>query len=523
MSSALHQALYHEVIKRSLPSLLLKKTDERWRRTEMWHRALCEKKQMPGPLPPDKMELAGALWLHRLDYPAEADNVLILAGLLLQGQKDVIFPQGVKTSPPKIILQARLNRLENRWRRLREVLRSEQIPSSDRAAVSGRFYQLLSEQIYELERHKVALQVQTVRGGFWGKIAGLEDGARPLQREALGFLGGLLVRHAELDREPAGIIMTEEDGPGICDLADVMLQEFARRAGVNWSARTVVGKDPFLAEDTEVIRVRFPDWSIWNLPLMAHEFGHLVALDTRAFLEYQEQEASVDPASPSRPTSVDQNRYRQTLRRHLDELFADLFATYALGPAFACNVFLLHLNPAEAYLSLGTHPAHDVRAQVILQTLGRMNESARQEEGGDEPYARLQADLSHGWSEAKRTSRSVQKNETLYNLQLKQALRWGEYLYRRVIDRFYRLGAHYTPSQFAFAKKVAEPLRIRPVEIEKMMKMAEEFSLDEVRLRDVLNALWWARLMSKLESMAHLNFAANRMGCDYLLYMRSKV
>src|SRR5262245_66536471 len=113
-----------------------------------------------------------------------------------------------------------------------------------------------------------------------------------------------------------------------------------------------------------------------------------------------------------------------------------------------------------------------------------MNESARQEEGGDEPYARLQADLSHGWSEAKRTSRSVQKNETLYNLQLKQALRWGEYLYRRVIDRFYRLGAHYTPSQFAFAKKVAEPLRIRQVEIEKMMKMAEEFSLDEIGIID---------------------------------------
>ncbi len=369
----------------------------------------------------------------------------------------------------------------------------------------------------------MAFKGGVVRPGIWGKLAGLDEGARPVQREALEFLGGLLVHEKKLDHEPVSLTGVEEGGPSICDLADEMLRGYVRRTGINWKARTVLGKNPFLVTDTEVVRIRFPDWSLWNLPLMAHEFGHLAALATPAFLEYQSLESGQITEGHPRPETVRKDAYLLTRRRHLDELFADIFATYTLGPAFICNVILFHLNPSEAYLPRGAHPSHQERFQIILQTLREMNEKVRQVYDL-EPYTMLLAKLNQGWNETVQVCQASPEDLEVYNFQLKQTLRWGRNLYR-IIDKFFRLGVSYNSKRWMCAQKIAERLMYPPVpEFQKMKKIATDYSLDDLYLDDILNALWWARvaMVHNSEQIAYLTFVSIQIGHNYLSHVRGK-
>ncbi len=154
--SVWHQDLYQNVIQRTV-GILLKDTRETWRRTQDWYKALCGKRPKPG-LFPTITELVGAIWLHRLDYPDQADSTLILANLILQGENQIVLPQGPGTSPSKMVIQARLDRFKHCWERLEKILKSGQISEGDRAAVAGRFYRLLSEQEYQREQCSFGLQ-----------------------------------------------------------------------------------------------------------------------------------------------------------------------------------------------------------------------------------------------------------------------------------------------------------------------------------------------------------------------------
>lgn len=509
-----HEVLYGDVI-RPLLGIPVKHTQEIWQRAQAWCKALSGKGRIPESFPPDMTELVTAIWLHRLDYPDQAENVARLAGLILEGRGSIVPLTGSRAPLSKVVARARMDRLTRRWKQLEDILRSEQIPEGDRAAVAGRFYRLISEQVYQLEQCSHGLQAGTVRSSLWGKLASLDDGARPLQRETLEFLGGFLVRQRRLDHEPARLTNKRDDGPSICDLADEMLREYARRTGVNWSARTILGTDPFLAMDTQVVRVRFPDWSMWNLPLMAHEFGHLAALATPAFLEFQSEQSQQALEGYPHPERVNPGHYIQFRRRHLDEFFADVFATYTLGPAFVCDVLLLHLNPAEAHVWRGAHPTHHERAQVILLTLGEMNQKTREGNYDEGLYAPLLTSLQHGWDEALRVCQAAPRDEEVFNFQLKQSLRWWRRLYG-VVDRFYRLGASYTPKRWRYAQALAQRLTKPPAPtMPELEKMAEDHSLKGTSFCDVLNGVWRAR-DSGMQPVASLTLAAHQLGRDYL-------
>lgn len=483
--SAWHQAIYRDVIE----PFAFKQTEETWQGALAWHGAF-RTGQQPAAWLPERTALVSAMWYFRLDYPEQADNVLALTNSLLRGQTYLVPLGGAGTSAAKVIAQARLERLGRRWKRIANLLNNEQIPPADRAAVAGRFYRLLSQQEYELEYRQIANQGQNPHRTIWSKLSGLTDLGRPVQREALEFLGAWLVHQRKLDREPAGLAQSLHPGASICDLAEALLRDYARRTGVNWSARVVLGPDPFLAMDTDLVRVRFPDWSPWNLPLMAHEFGHLVAHATPAFRDYQGQQSGQALKDCPRPlTEADSARYRQARHAHLEEFFADIFAVYTLGPAFACSVILTQFNPAEAYLGRSDHPSHQERAQVILQTLREMNQKARS--GGS--YTWLLDQLEQGWNQTMATCQVNPVNQAVYDFQLAQSLRWGKQLYR-LVDTFYRLGVFYTSERWSGAQKIAKRLLKLPVpSLKEMAEIAGDDAPDGLSLGDILNALWYAR------------------------------
>ncbi len=501
-----YQAMYQDVIQ-PLAYRGLEKTEETWQQALMWHKALRHG-QKPTTIPLEITALVSAIWLHRLDYPEQADNTLAMAHLLLKGKDSMVPLEGAGLSPAQVIVQARLERLAWRWKRVAGILKSEELPQEDRAAVAGRFYRLLSEQVYKLEQCQLFMQGENLRPSIWGKVNELIDSARPLQREALEFLGGWLVRQQELDREPESLTNLPHAGISICDLADTMLGDYAQRTGVNWAARTVLGIDPFLEIRTDIIRVRFPDWSLWNLPLMAHEFGHLVARSTPAFRDYQSEQAEQAFESYPRPDLEDSTRYIQARRSHLDEFFADVFATYTLGPAFVCDVIFLQFKPVEAYVWRGGHPSYQERVQVILQTLRYMNEKSRIRGC----YTWLLDQVEQGWDAAVSECQVTPVDKTVYDFQLAQSLRWGRKLCR-LVDTFYHLGAYYTPERWFCAQKIAERLLKLPVPaLQEMIDIAER---EEMALDDILNALWYARVRNP-EPPIDLTAVAHKLARHYL-------
>ena len=77
-----------------------------------------------------------------------------------------------------------------------------------------------------------------------------------------------------------------------------------------------------------IIRLGFPEWSFWSLPLVAHELGHVVVGEKlEDFLKKQAQD--------------------KRERGYLEEYLADAFATEIMGPAYVCAAVLLRLNPSD--------------------------------------------------------------------------------------------------------------------------------------------------------------------------------
>jgi hypothetical protein len=140
-----HQSFYQEGIQ-GLIGMHLGNTEEIWKQGQFWYKALRGKGQKPTS-PVTITEITTAIWLHQLDYPDRANKVCSLAEQLLQDTQALKVPlKGTQSdSVASTVAQIRFARLERRWERLVTVLKQEQVPESDRRAVAGKFYRLISE------------------------------------------------------------------------------------------------------------------------------------------------------------------------------------------------------------------------------------------------------------------------------------------------------------------------------------------------------------------------------------------
>lgn len=419
--------------------------------------------------------LAGALWLYCFNIPGRADAVLKNALYLLDSPRQ---PDRI-TYPPLEPLQAlatlRIDRLARRMGRLVALLNHPLVAQQgDSAAVKGRFYRLLSERDYELELTRGKLGRPDLRREFWRDLAASEQEMAPIEQEAVEFLGAVLVHRRGLDREPPAA-SGETEGPSARDLADLLLGQCADQTGVSKQAGTVLGRDPFLNPATSVIRLRFPDWSVWNLPLMGHEFGHAAALTLPPFLHYRRETTS-----------------NKEMRGQMEELFADVLATYMLGPAFACSAILLQFSPAQACLPRGAHPSYHERTLVILNALDQMNEATRTQDSMPGDYREVIDTLRGTWSQAVEACGAAPQDESAYTGQLQNVQEWGKEFYA-IDNTYYRLGAGYTPTRWKWAGAVAEqdPLDLS---LATLQRMANAQEIAPLLLKDILNALWRARL-----------------------------
>jgi hypothetical protein len=156
-----------------------------------------------------------------------------------------------------------------------------------------------------------------------------------------------------------------------------------------------------------LIRLEFPEWTIWTLPLVAGELGHVV----------MNNPIIRDPLNDTIQTYADKRQSKL-----LEQLFPDAYATYTMGPAYACAVMLFRFNPQHAYKNQQKLPCEAVRGQVILQMLERMNAT----ESLQKPWTTVIKQLKDSWELA---LHQAQPSECLTQQQQDDIKAWVELLW----------------------------------------------------------------------------------------------
>jgi hypothetical protein len=211
----------------------------------------------------------------------------------------------------------------------------------------------------------------------WRRYAEIYKESRQIFGEYLDFISGLLIRYQKLD-------------VNICRLADELIRNCSLAStGATWQSLSVLAlQEPFTKTLARIIRLRFPEWSIWSLPLAAHEYGHVVAgeLDgVKQFVqgevkrmlkdnpEYIDAEERLRKDADDKQAQEDKNRLEGPRIKQVNVLFADAFAIYTMGPAYACASVMLRFDPSNAYTEYPERPPDAWRAFVVLATLKMMS------------------------------------------------------------------------------------------------------------------------------------------------------
>ncbi|ELP54582.1 hypothetical protein O53_3404 [Microcystis aeruginosa TAIHU98] len=275
--------------------------------------------------------------------------------------------------------------LQDDLRRTRRILLSNSLIHSElRQAIDSRFHNLLNKWERRLE---IALKLANsvpddALNTVWKDLQADRKECDAIFEEFLACLGGALIRQAQLDN-------------GVCTIADKILADLSSRSDIPWTRMTILGEGDFFADMTEIIRLRFPEFTIWNLPIVGHEFGHFVGRELRKRIKDRKGQRDfikeiIEQEGKQNSTEDEKKKEEDYLYEHL----ADIFATYSLGPAFAFTSILLKFNPNQSQDG-ESHPSNVKRVYIILKTLEKMNTLPGENQGIN--YQHLIRQLRESW------------------------------------------------------------------------------------------------------------------------------
>ncbi len=172
-----------------------------------------------------------------------------------------------------------------------------------------------------------------------------------LFEESLPVLQGLALRLLGWDQ-------------GLCRIADRLLTNLANGAGMDWDRITLLAVGEQFRPLPQIIWIRYPTDSIWDLPIAAHELGHYLG----PRLEKEQGGKTTRPLQNLLDAEEDPVK-----RRLMHETLADIFAVYALGPAYACTCFMSRFDPVTAHIDGQEHPSAARRGYAILKSLEQLD------------------------------------------------------------------------------------------------------------------------------------------------------
>ena len=217
---------------------------------------------------------------------------------------------------------------------------------------------LLGDKRRQIDR----IRLEAPEGSPQKLLADIED-AKPLWGEHIETVAGVILRDEKLDG-------------GLCGLADHLIENYHRHPPF-MSANTlnILGHDhTFLRDLKYTVYFRFPTWSVWGLPLTAHEFWHASSSDL-----------IVDPLWHRSFDKIPQSESKWS-DPVVKDCLADAFATFVVGPsyAFACILLLLNVRLER----------DRVRANTIFETLKYLRQHDNE---GTYEFA---SELQGSWTEA---------------------------------------------------------------------------------------------------------------------------
>jgi hypothetical protein len=213
-------------------------------------------------------------------------------------------------------------------------------------------------------------KVDTSNPASWSTLEALERQAMAeVFSEGVELLGGIALRDARLDAE-------------ICEFADDLIQSLSRTESY---PRAIPGGISSMAIEFErIIRLRFPQWTVWALPFAAHELWRVSV--RRQFKNILEK---------SVPLSERNLKDAALIKLCL----GDAFATYMMGPAYPLAAITLLFNPADE--------DDDMRVQAALSMLHRMDASSRN--AATDNYHTFADEMEAAWNAAKPQSTPMQE------------------------------------------------------------------------------------------------------------------
>ena len=323
-------------------------------------------------------------------------------------------------------------------------------------AALRRFEKAFNDREREFERLHSYVSDSASHAECWGQLRSIRTDFHDTLRESLAFLGALLVRQSEMDERYTAVV-------------DTLLWELASVAppGVDWPSVTIAVGDAF-SPLAGTVRTRYPDFTIWALPVVGHEVGHLLVQELRSLSANARSQdfPLVDLAARQAKDNANPALHDLMIR----ELLADLIGVWSLGPAFACSSILLRFTPRDADKIIARHPPEVERVYVVLRGLRRV----------DPEYADLVSMLEAIWA------------DLLTPLNLAPlANPEAAILDACVEDAMAILDEHLSGARYAgrtYARSLVQPLatgQLAPAEI------AAKYNI-----RDIANAAWIARLRS---------------------------
>ena len=277
----------------------------------------------------------------------------------------------------------------------------------------------------------------------WQKYGVANLTSQDIFAEYVDFLGGMALRDIGFDE-------------GISRLAEDLIRTYAtnRPPKYPWLALPAARREAVAKTLASIVRVGFPEWTIWALPFTAYAFWHVIARDD--FEEVLTEDLGGIP-----------ERYQSCL--------GDAFATFTMGPAYAYAAFYLLLSPLEADAAQEADGCvgDDTRARAILAMLNSMSASDTLADIG---YGALVENLNNMWTAAleqagagNRTPRTTSDNAAIVKMveSLRKVLRDCDC-------------ASFSRSQWDQVETLDELQVDRPLQIGE--------------LRSVLNAMWKARI-----------------------------
>lgn len=271
-------------------------------------------------------------------------------------------------------------------------------------------------------------------------------------RETSALANGVLARERSLDG-------------GACAQADLLIAELSVDVDPNLVRATIPGDTEFLHRGSDLIRRRLPDHGLWDLPVMGHEFGHVI-VQHRTWKPKEDQMVEVGSRVVTGWPDCSEGLG--------EEHFCDVFATYALGPSYAATMLLHRLNPHASTTNGDTHPADPRRAAVVLTALGQLSK--------DEPaysrYTEMCGSLEHAWRALQVSAPDSAKVDDALQGQLRV----------QTLDVLAVLDADLSSARYVWPATVVRDVA------EALEQDANPEGHMTYRIRDVLAAAWMLRL-----------------------------